>query len=67
MDKQVLEQKAQTEIYLKVCRAKKIIRKKLVECILENPACNYLLFFGNGKFWKHPLSFEIARRTRENN
>ncbi len=65
MEKSALEKRTKIEPHLKYCQAKEIIPAKIIECNVENSTCNYFFNFRDSKFCKHPLNFEIAKRTSE--
>lgn len=47
------------------CRAKEVVRGKLVECLVMGSVCEHSFHFGNKLFCSHPLKHVIAKRTQK--
>ena len=65
VQKSMLDQRAETETFLKTCRAKEIVPNAVVECLVTKPTCNCFFHFGTKIFCSHQLKNEIVKRTLE--
>lgn len=63
--KSLLDQRAETETFLKTCRAKEIVPNAVVECLVPKPTCNCFFHFGERIFCSHQLKNEIVKRSLE--
>lgn len=53
VQKSVLDQRTNTETFLKTCRAREIVPNAVVECLVPGPTCNSFLYFGARIFCTH--------------
>ncbi|MBI5729732.1 MAG: hypothetical protein HY963_01210 [Ignavibacteriales bacterium] len=65
IQKSLLDERAETETFLKTCRAKNIVSDTVVRCLVPKPTCNCTLNFGAEIFCTHQLKNEIVKRTLE--
>ena len=63
VNKSRLDQRADTETFLKTCRAKDIVPNAIVECLVPKRTCNCFLYFGTKIFCTHQLKNDIVKRT----